>query len=146
MHFRAARRRRRASRGFPPKRLIARECVAFYVGELRFEVVVDLDGPHDRMFFFLRRLPAQNVSVSGSVRAGGRRGAILVSQGHLRPNRDAGAVYEFTLALHVDRRRPRAREGREPRPLALGATVLAATNSPVPNTPRIVCPWNTNGI
>ena len=65
--------------------------------------------------------------VSGSVRAGGRRGAILVSQGHLRPNGDAGAVYEFTLALHVDRRRPRAREGREPRPLpvALGATVLA---------------------
>ena len=63
--------------------------------------------------------------VSGSVRAGGRRGAILVSQGHLRPNGDVEAVYEFTLALHVDRRRPRAREGREPRPLALGATVLA---------------------
>ena len=62
MHFRAARRRRRASRGFPPKRLIARECVAFYVGELRFEVVVDPDGLRDRMFFFLRRLPAQNVA------------------------------------------------------------------------------------
>ena len=62
MHFRAARRRRRALRVFPPKRLIARECVAFYVGELRFEVVVDPDGPRDRMFFFLRRLPAQNVA------------------------------------------------------------------------------------
>ena len=75
MHFRAARRSRRATRGFRPKRLIASECGAFDVGQLRFEVVTDPDGPRDRMFFFLRRLPSQNGAsqVRGAPVAGAAR-------------------------------------------------------------------------
>ena len=108
-----------------PNRLVARKCGAFDVVVPPVRVSTRPGRPARPTVCLPSTSSHPKRRVSGSGRADGRRGAILVFQGRRRPIRDAETVDEFVPALRVHRRRPRAREGREQAPLVPGTTVLA---------------------